>query len=544
MFLGAWFLSICFLQQGTTEQLHSMRLDPLLINSVPNAFHHFAAWTIVAGLLGWVFVVADQRSYRLVQQDSPVRQLLLYGLFGFFLYYLVLTRTLQFPVSCDESYIDYRYLYNWINGISFDYNPGEKVLGFTSHLHLLILTLVAVLTKATDLSVMSQMINVGFQMGTYLLLFVLLRRLMHSSYVGLMGAAIYSLFPYDVSEAVLGKETSLVSLLVVVSLWALASQRERLFAWCACLLFLARPEGIIWLALALVLSLTRNGLRSWKIWIAPMLLVGMIFLGLLAYFGTVIPHGFLAKSKAFYARPPLLATFLVLERLGKGSFVPELTFPIHSPWLLSLYDYFSLVGGAMTLVTLPMVAKSAPLRFYSLIVTTVAVVFCFTNASLFDWYFCWFSVVPCMLIPSVCRKLMVPTVRLKKTITMALCGYLLLVQLIQQPFRSHLGIPMFCFYWSDAEQRLLVYRRAAEHLNELNHSDGSTESSQKTAAVSELGVFGYYYHGRILDLGGLLSPEMFPYLPPPPSARCGGSLAAIPPAAIRALKPDYLTTDG
>ncbi len=56
--------------------------------------------------------------------------------------------------------------------------------------------------------------------------------------------------------------------------------------------------------------------------------------------------------------------------------------------------------------------------------------------------------------------------------------------------------------------------------------------------VAEIGAFGYYYHGPILDGVGLVSPEALQYHPNP--LRRSPLFGAIPPQLVHDLRPPYV----
>jgi len=89
-------------------------------------------------------------------------------------------------------------------------------------------------------------------------------------------------------------------------------------------------------------------------------------------------------------------------------------------------------------------------------------------------------------------------------------------------------------------QRFQEYRAAAEYLNNASRPD-------QVALISEVGVFGYYFKGEVLDSVGLCSPEALAFYPPPESDTRdteGNSLAKadtiVPTLLVKELAPDFV----
>jgi hypothetical protein len=97
--------------------------------------------------------------------------------------------------------------------------------------------------------------------------------------------------------------------------------------------------------------------------------------------------------------------------------------------------------------------------------------------------------------------------------------------------------------WRGIEaQRYTHYRAVAEFLNGRDH-----HSRHHSVLTSEVGVFGYYYAGRVIDAVGLNSPEVLKFYPPSHAEiyneqgrfRTSGQ-NFTPIALVMALEPDYL----
>lgn len=577
LILLALFFALGMLGPETTSALQALNLDGINIEAVGGAFSRYYIWLAVSAFIVCGFTVFDLS--RRADPDrldgvaggsgepgqSLRRSLLIYGGLAFFLFYLILTRCLQFPFAVDDSYIDYRYVRSWVDGIGFDYNPGERVMGFTSHLHLALLSICYLMARPVELPVISQMLNVAIQVGSYFLVFVFMRRAGGGPLVGLAGAALLALLPYMTQESIGGKESSLVALLCLATLYAMERRWLALTAWIAAMVVLTRPEGGLFFILVFIWAAlwkdeeTAGGKQSWKnryqdmlrrfpagarrvlpAFILPLLSL-LAFAGwLFVSFGTIIPHGMIGKAHMFYKPFPLMDMVLVLRRLGDGCLVPELIMPL-DPLFSYGYDFFRLYGGVLVLLAMLKFFDSGALRFYGIAVLCFWLLFTVANPYLFPWYLCWFALVPPLLVPVLLLRIKESLGKGKKgqdRLLVSVATYLIICQVIQQPIRLEPGLASVSFFWSGAYQRLLIYREAALRARVLD------PSCRGALAAPEIGVLGYFYPGPILDLGGLVCDEVMKYGPPPPELRRTTELFTIIPAAILELRPRFLVTDG
>jgi hypothetical protein len=87
---------------------------------------------------------------------------------------------------------------------------------------------------------------------------------------------------------------------------------------------------------------------------------------------------------------------------------------------------------------------------------------------------------------------------------------------------------------NDALLRVLTYRDVAVWLNENRPG--------RRVAAPEIGALGYYFEGPILDVCGLVSPEVIPYLPVPMSERKFAKDGVIGREIVFDFAPDLIVT--
>ncbi|QQR56310.1 MAG: hypothetical protein IPG59_15020 [Candidatus Melainabacteria bacterium] len=538
--IAVLFGALFFLAPLTISQLQIAGLDPQMLACVPDSFRQYLIWLATAFFLCALFTFFDMK-----RPQNVRKPLAFYVTLSFFLFYLVLTRALHFPMCVDDAYIDFRYVINWVNNIGFDYNPTERVMGFTSHLHIALLTMLLAIFKSVDLGIISQNLNTALSILCYFLTFIFVRGIAGSGTTALMSAAVFALLPYAFQESMSGKEAVLLMALMLACLLSIQKNKPHQIALYSALILLTRPEGAVWCVLAFMWTLRDYGKAAIKAWIGPALILGLVGGLLYAAYGTVVPHSLLGKSLMFYKPFMLMDLVLVLRRLADGTLIPELNYFISKPWS-DVYDFARLYAGVIVLLLTYKLLDIGALRFYGLTVFAYFLVFSILNPYLFPWYFGWFGLVPVFLVPIMVSKLYsaikqkyVPSrgASLQKTLAIFALIVLCSVQIVQQPFRAVPGLPAITFWWNGAFQRLLIYKKAALAIKE---DDPSTISD---IASPEVGVIGHYYPGPILDLGGLVCDNVLKYGPPPKELQVGTGLFSIIPKIIEDMKPRYIITD-
>lgn len=241
----------------------------------------------------------------------------------------------------DDSFITFRYVLNLVHGQGFVFNPGEHVLGTTTPLWTLLLTLPGLAGLSIPGSAL--VISVLADALTALLLLDLLLRLKFSRAVA-YGSSLLFLSLVDYANlARSGLETAFAVCLIFATLHALSYRRLALAGFLSGLTTLTRPEGIILLAVvgAYVLVTTESlqalprraalALLPYGATLAPWLIFAT------AYFGSPLPQSVLAKAKQSNADFNELSNrniqqFFVQGQFGESLFSRTL---LQANWALS-----------------------------------------------------------------------------------------------------------------------------------------------------------------------------------------------------------------
>jgi hypothetical protein len=199
------------------------------------------------------------------------------------------------PFAAEDAYITFRYSRNLVEGLGAVYNPGERVMGFTSAPWMLWNAVGYALIK--DPMLWSRIWTAIGDVLTVLLMGPMLRRSAAPASAWCFNA-FFAVWPFFAAVGASGMENSGMFALIVLGA-ALASRGSRASGPVIALLALWRPEGI---ASAAVVALGARG-RDRAI-AAALALAGYGALALA--FGSPLPQSLYAKSQIYGTAGPWL----------------------------------------------------------------------------------------------------------------------------------------------------------------------------------------------------------------------------------------------
>lgn len=434
-----------------------------------------------------------------------------------------LFRLLQCPLGGDDSYIDYRYVLRWLDG-QFDYNTGERVMGFTSHLHLLALWLLCLVCRTREVDLVSYYLNCAADQITTVLLFALVWAVYRRFLPAFVAALLYATNVYSCQEVVAGKETALVTLTMLLAMLALQLGKFKWLPWCANALFWLRPEGAMSTLVLLFTGYQKEGKNIIKSALVPCALSAALLLFLYLYFGTILPHGMIAKAKAHQPVQLLPTLKLPLDAIGS-----EISNATLSPILGSFnwtYAGLTVLACAACLVFF----KAEPWKLYRNLVLAQLAFLLATRPAYFGWYFCWFTLLGPILIAVAINFVQANPLawtKLPRCAAAAILG----LHVVAYTIIGTLWAP---YNWLWTLERVKVYREVALYM--IQRTGG-----QIPIAAADVGMLGYSYPGHITDVMGLVSDESLKYYPLKTKYGVWPYIKyLIPPAAIAGMKPTYL----
>jgi arabinofuranosyltransferase len=197
------------------------------------------------------------------------------------------------PLAAEDAFITFRYARNLAAGNGLVYNPGEKVMGFTSMPWALWSTLGILTVKNPVL--WARATNLIADAITLLVMGQLMRR-----HVGVATAASFTTFfaglAYFAAVSASGMESS-VFLMWIVLAAALLERRHITAGAALAMVAWTRPEG---LAAAAVLAL----IASWRDRLVAAVLLAVAWAGTWAFYGTIVPQSLLTKAQVYGNQGP------------------------------------------------------------------------------------------------------------------------------------------------------------------------------------------------------------------------------------------------
>lgn len=415
----------------------------------------------------------------------------------------VAVRLLWLDFQLDDSFITYTFARSLARGEGFSFT-GTRVLGTTSPLYALLLSLC--FRAGAGLEPAAQFLGVLSALGSCALLY---RWTLPSLGSGgaLLAAALLALNGVHASISMSGMETSLYTTVCLAALY-LQPHRPRLtaaLAACACLL---RPDGLLLAGtLALVHVSERRPVR-------PALLL-CFALPLLAWcaaatllFGSPIPSSLTAKL----AYPDYGAFSLAAALRAVG---PRLGWGV-------------LLLGAAAIVD----ARSRLRPLLPLFAWTALYLLAFLRAPNFTWYYV--PALPGLLVLGVAglcavgRRLRDWSASRPRMLSVSRFVQLAVAGSVLSAAGLDLGDQRAFIARTHGPEVSGCYRAIAAWLR------SSTPPSARVA-IPEVGYVGYFSDRRVLDLAGLCSPEVIPYL-----------RRRAYEAVVQDFRPEYvvLTTEG
>lgn len=376
----------------------------------------------------------------------------------------------MFPFASEDAYITFRYARHLVEGYGLTYNPGERVMGFTSPLWTLWNALGYALTR--DPVLWARASACAADVVTLAGLTWLLDR--HASRASAWCFAVFfAAWPYFSAVAVSGMENGvLVAVLVLAAVFV--ERRSTAAGPALAAAALIRPEGVI---AALVLAVRARARER----IAAALLAGAGFVALWAYYGTVVPQSVHAKASVYGTPGPWSG------RHWWDWFIP---FPL-GDWPVTSEGSALF---AMAVVTAPAAVLGAMAlwraRGTALAGVVAALVVVWLGyAALGVAYFHWYLAVPLAGFAALAATGLPRLVRNR-------AAYVALALFVAGAWTIVPGL-----YQSRASAEYLGFAGAAKYLAE------HARTGQKVM-LEPIGIIGYFNRLVVVDEVGLVSPRV------------------------------------
>lgn len=398
----------------------------------------------------------------------------------------------------EDFYITLRYAQNIAHGLGFVYNPGARILGTTTPLYTLLLALI--IRLGIDPLWVAKLLGIAADGVSCYAIYRLGRAAGHPG-AGIAAALCLAFLPVNLVWATKGMEVELVAAAGVVA-WMAWMERREYLAWGACaVLALLRIDGLALAVFLLLGTLAWERRLPWRGLALFLLLLLPWLLFSTAYFGSPVPASVTAKLHVYAHSPstrfPRLGEFVRLMTRNVGLL-------LLAGWVFAtagLIRYLvgrQRAGGRAGAPALPLVVPALwVLSYYASM--ALSPVF------LFGWYF-------------------VPPTPIYYLIAMV--GWSLALRRLWQGAGDSLdrrpGSGMALILAAAGLLGAVFVPRVLHDLREgqaanrtLNIPIGewlhTHARPSDTVMLEPIGYIGYYGGMRVLDVVGLVTPEVLPY---------------------------------
>jgi hypothetical protein len=374
------------------------------------------------------------------------------------------------PVAAEDAYITFRYARAFAHGLGLVFNPGERVMGFTSPLWTLWLSLGFLVHL--DPMVWARVSATAADVVTLILVTGMLRRGVSRASAWCF-AVFFAVWPYFSAITASGMENNVMLMLMALSA-RLAERRHALTPVALAALAFSRPEGI---AAAAVLAL---GARRRHAMIA-LGLAAAAYLPLALYYGSPIPQSVLAKAQIYGTHGPWAGRVWWMWLIPRP-YSPDIRV-VEESHLVTLAVFFTpgVLLGARRLWAM----RDGPIAHLGLAGVVVWLGYVMLGVAYFYWY---------LLVPLACLGLIsavgLPGLIRGWPLYLSLGAYMVGV------FAD--GLPI---YFRRANIEFTGFVGAADYL--MKHSRPGEK-----AFLEPIGMIGYACPLVIIDEVGLVSPEV------------------------------------
>jgi len=415
----------------------------------------------------------------------------------------------------EDALITYRYAENLALGRGFVYNPGERVLGTTSPLYALLLAAPAAVLGVARIPLISNVLALLAGLAGQAFLYAALVRAGAGARTALVALVLVAVQPAVLWSVGSGMETPLVFCLMAASLYASVAGRWHLAMLACGLLVVTRVDGVVWalvIAAAMGMSLRKG---AWKpVW--PALAVALPWLAFSwLYFGSPLPHSVVAKL----AIRPNAGHVDHVAWFGGAFWLNQ---PLHRlPAALVPWAVFVVIGAGVVLAS--RLRRLAPLVVFPILFMGFLWI---GHAPMFPWYMtpaAWcvaiLAAIGLARAAAAAGGMAAMPARAVAWSVVALCAISTGWAIVRRDLR------MAEYARIEQANETGLRRRAGEWLAERLSADASV-------AMEAVGYQGTYARRRIIDLAGLISPEVVAI------RRESASNAETFDGVLRTLRPD------
>ncbi len=436
----------------------------------------------------------------------------------------------QLGASQDDAFISYKYAKNISAGNGFRFNPDEKILGTTTPLYTLLLSLIGLFTN--NLNMVSLLVGLISIVFSAMIVNIVLSKYL-SPGVGLAGGIVFVFFP--MFYGIIGMETNFSILLIIASLYLFSEEKYALTSFFMGLATLTRIESVLLVPLLIIhLLLKKEYQRLFKVAGIYLLTILPWFIFSYLYFGNIFPNTFYVKTavgstgETIFNKIYFLTRRIIELKFLKSVFLKG--FFNLAPDMIQYYLAWMLLFLAGLLFSLKYLFKLSFLRLC--LSWTLLYVFSFVvlDVPQFIWYYVLvFSIIPIFLVVGLYSLWNLISKRLNPKPIMVYFPVIFLFGLVVLEANG-----IFNLFYSKWYSRHIPHLERYETYMEVSNYIKKNISKEKTIATEEIGILGYSIENKIWDFHSLVHDvRQYPhYLPLGDKPRL--------PYLLTIMNPDYL----
>lgn len=381
--------------------------------------------------------------------------------------------------TVDRAFVIYRYAENIAAAHGFEYNLGDRVLGVWGPLYPFLLATLNIMKIPTPSAALLVALACSGLTAVVLFRFGHLLRLARFA---ILPALLYMIWPPSLVADINGTELAMFTLLITAAFYY---HHKRLYVYAtglATLATLTRPEGLI-LLLLMVISGCRHDRACQRAIIYTPIVLLVPWLGFAwYYFGTVIPQPLVVWYQL---------SFPTLDTLWYGTTA-----------VAGLRQVYGWILVPMVLLGLNWLNRTQNFGKLEVAWLVLSVIWYGATHDRFDLTHGAVVLPLCLLFLSAAVVWLRGVVTIHRVVvTLAIIATLCIIWMLGTFNYLALGYISLKQYDIDTTARL-----AGIYLN--RHGD----IDHDIAAVHAVGYLGYYSKMRMIDLDGVVSPEVVPYL--------------------------------
>lgn len=429
----------------------------------------------------------------------------------------------------DDAFITYKYARNISGGQGFCFNPGEKVLGTSTPLYTILLSFFGLFTG--KLHFVSLMINLISILFSGIIIYTVLSKYI-ASWLALTGGIMFIFFP--MFYRVMGMETNFFIFLFLWGIYLFSEKKTNLSFFIIGMATLTRIEAVLFIPLLSFFLLYRKEfttlLKALGIYVITIL---PWFVFSYYYFGNLLPNTFYIKTIAGYDGQPFLGKIVgVIERIITLQFLKTVFLSSFISFLKDYIQYYYiwvLLFVITFILSLKYLYKIKFAGIFFFFVLSYIFALAVLNLSPFIWYYvAAMSIIPFFLTLGLSRLFTFFEERLKANKVLYLIFFMLFLLV------SFEGRNVYNFFYGQWYARHMPNLERYETYLEISDFVNRNISPDKTIAMEEIGIVGYYTRNKILDLWSLIHKAgSLPY-------RFPGDDSRRIPYFLTLMDPDYV----